>query len=142
MLRELTEIIINNLQNLGTGGGVIVTLAILSWIGAIVALPIIIIALPRSYLTRNEKPGNSKPGYTLWHAPYLVFKNLFGAVFILVGLAMLVLPGQGLLTLVMGLALLNFPGKRRLIRRIVTQKRIFSAINRLRAKADKAPLEQ
>jgi hypothetical protein len=142
MLHDLTETIINSLQNLGLGGGVIVSLALLSWIGTLVALPLIIIALPRGYLAQNERLGKGKPGYTLWHVPYLVFKNLLGTIFILAGLAMLVLPGQGLLTLVMGLALLNFPGKRRLIRRIVTQRRIFAAINHLRIKAGKAPLEK
>jgi hypothetical protein len=54
---------------------------------------------------------------------------------------MLILPGQGLLTLVIGLALLNFPGKRRLIRHLIGQQRILGAINRMYARAHKEPLE-
>lgn len=137
-----TAAVIDFLQSIGLGGGVVVVLAVLFWIGTLFALPIIIIALPSGYLTRDEKPGADRPGYTFWHFPYLIFKNLMGAIFVLAGIAMLVLPGQGLLTLALGMALLNFPGKRRLVRRILTQKSIFKAINRLRVKAGKSPLEK
>jgi UPF0716 family protein affecting phage T7 exclusion len=54
---------------------------------------------------------------------------------------MLILPGQGLLTLIIGLGLMNFPGKRRLIRRVILRRRVLAAINRMRAGADKEPIE-
>ena len=57
------------------------------------------------------------------------------------GAAMLVLPGQGLLTLVIGLSLMNFPGKRRLIIRILRRPRVFRTINTMRDKARRPPLQ-
>ena len=78
----------------------------------------------------------------LWRYPYWIAKNIVGVVFIVAGIVMLVLPGQGILTIVLGLALINFPGKRKVIRRIFTQRRIFKAINGLRRKANKPPLEK
>ncbi len=63
-----------------------------------------------------------------------------GLVLVLAGLAMLVLPGQGLLTLVIGLGLLNFPGKSSLIRRLLGQNKVLGTINRLRARVKKEPL--
>ena len=142
MVRDFTDTIIVCLKGLGIGTGGIVVLSVLVWIGTLITLPIIIIALPTGYLTRDEKLGATRPGYSLWHYPYLVVKNILGAIFILAGLAMLVLPGQGLLTLALGLGLISLPGKHRAIRYILTRRRIFKAINRLRAKAGKPPLQK
>ncbi len=39
----------------------------------------------------------------------LVFKNFLGGVLVIGGLIMFLTPGQGILTLVIGILLLNFP---------------------------------
>jgi len=59
-------------------------------------------------------------------------KKLLGLVFLLGGLAMLVLPGRVLLTLLVALVLLDFPGKYRLEKRLVRSPRVVSGINWLR----------
>ncbi len=73
----------------------------------------------------------------------LLAKNLAGAVLVLLGLIMALpgVPGQGLLTALIGLTLLNFPGKRRLERRLVRMPALLGAINRLRARFARPPLE-
>jgi hypothetical protein len=68
-------------------------------------------------------------------------KNLLGVVFILLGLAMLVLPGQGLLTLLIGVLLLNFPGKYRFERWLIQRPSIFRAVAWLRQRAGREQLE-
>jgi hypothetical protein len=50
-------------------------------------------------------------------------------------------PGQGVLTILLGVMLLDFPGKRRLEYKLISQPRVFNNINRLRARFDKPPLE-
>ena len=60
---------------------------------------------------------------------------------VLVGVAMLLLPGQGILTILIGLMLLDFPGKRGLERRLVQQPAVWRAINWMRAKAHQPALE-
>lgn len=55
---------------------------------------------------------------------------------------MLVLPGQGLLTIVTGLLLINYPGKYRLEKKIVNKPSIFRALNWIRIKANKPPLKR
>ena len=57
------------------------------------------------------------------------------------GGAMLVLPGQGLLTILIGLLLLEFPGKRALERRLVARPGIKTFLDRIRARRGKPPLE-
>jgi hypothetical protein len=54
---------------------------------------------------------------------------------------MLLLPGQGLLTILMGLALTNFPGKYDLERRIVSRPAVSTALNRIRRAGSRPPLE-
>ena len=63
-------------------------------------------------------------------------------VLVLAGLIMLVVPGQGLLTLAVGLVLVDFPGKYRLERWLVTRPPVWRAINWLRKRAGREPLER
>ena len=57
--------------------------------------------------------------------------------FLLAGIAMLFLPGQGVLTILLGISLMDFPGKRRLEARIVGQRLVFETVNSLRARFGK-----
>jgi hypothetical protein len=121
--------------------------SILGWVGlfslimmvaTILTVPLIIVRLPAQFLNEEKDPltAIAQP----WRWLYRVVKNLVGAALLLAGLAMLILPGQGLLTLVIALGLMDFPGKRRLSRRFIGQQRVLRAINRLRARAHQAPL--
>jgi hypothetical protein len=66
---------------------------------------------------------------------------VLGAVFLLAGLAMLFTPGQGLLTILMGIMLLNFPGKQRLELAIVRRPAVLKSINWVRGRAGRPPLQ-
>jgi hypothetical protein len=85
--------------------------------------------------------GQARSG--LVRALAFVGRNLAGAVLVLLGLIMAVpgVPGQGLLTVLIGLTLLSFPGKRRLERRFVRMPALLGGINRLRARFARPPLE-
>ena len=85
---------------------------------------------------------NRRGHHGIWWWPMQVIKNMVGIVLMLSGLAMLVLPGQGLLTLFIGLSLVSFPGKPFLIRKLVRQKQVIQSINWLRRKFDRAPLAE
>jgi hypothetical protein len=116
-------------------------LSIVMFVGTLVALPIIVARLPADYFTRDQHHTN---GHTSAITPRLlgrVGKNLLGSVLILAGVAMLVLPGQGILTILIGLMLIDFPGKQALERRLVQQPSVWQAINWLRAKAHQPALE-
>lgn len=70
----------------------------------------------------------------------LSIKNVLGVVLVLMGLAMLVLPGQGVLTFLIGISLLDFPGKRNLERRIVRTPTVYRAMDAIRRRAGQPPL--
>lgn len=63
-----------------------------------------------------------------------------GLLLLLAGVIMLVTPGQGVITVLIGLILMDFPGKYGLERKLVTQPAVLRSINWLRAKADQPPL--
>jgi hypothetical protein len=69
-----------------------------------------------------------------------LLKNIMGVLFVLAGIAMLILPGQGLLTILIGLMFLDFPGKYTLERKIVRQKKVHKSINWMRTKAKRPPV--
>jgi len=79
---------------------------------------------------------------TILRMMVLFGKNIIGFSLIIGGLLMLVLPGQGLLTIVTGLLLINYPGKYKLEQKLVTIPSVFRALNWIRVKANKPPLKR
>ncbi len=75
------------------------------------------------------------PAQTPRSAFLLVLRNGVGLILLLLGVAMLVLPGQGLLTILAALSLMDFRGKRKLECRLMLQPRVFAAINRFRLRS-------
>lgn len=120
---------------------------VLAWlfVGSIVSLvlcalllPVIVLRMPADYFASSRDEQEAPKTALAWIGR--IGKNLLGLVFLLAGIAMLVLPGQGVLTILIGLMLLNFPGKRALERRIVGRPAILSLLNRMRKKRDLPPL--
>lgn len=104
-----------------------------------VLLPIVVLRLPADHFVREHRVGHG-PRRALdwvWH----LGKNALGAVFVLAGVAMLVLPGQGLLTILIGLLMVDFPGKRAFERRLVGRPAILNLINAMRRKRGRPPLQ-
>lgn len=66
-------------------------------------------------------------------------KIIMGIFLLLCGIAMLILPGQGLLTILIGLSLIPFPGKKKLEKNILARKSVRYSLNWIRIKAKKEP---
>jgi hypothetical protein len=116
-------------------------LSLLLFAASLLALPWLVGRLPADYFCRREE--RRPPSVVRNRRVRLLLriaKNVTGAVLLLSGIAMLVLPGQGLLTILMGLVLLRFPGKRALLRRVVARPPVLGALNALRRRAGVAPL--
>lgn len=109
---------------------------------AVIAVPIIVSRLPADYFVRDRRATPRGRGSLRWiRWPVWVIKNLIGLGFLFFGVLMLVLPGQGLLTILIAAMLLDYPGKRRLQRWVVRRKGVSSSINWMRQKAGKPKLE-
>jgi hypothetical protein len=70
----------------------------------------------------------------------IITKNILGWSLLITGTILLILPGQGLITMIAGLILINFPGKRKIERKLVSNHRVLHVINWLRSKRKKEPL--
>ena len=96
----------------------------------------IVVRLPKHYfVSKKRNPSRWPRKYPKLRPIALVAKNVLGLVLVVSGLVMLVVPGQGLLTLAAGLLLMNFPGKYRLERWLATRPPVWRAINWLRRRA-------
>jgi hypothetical protein len=112
------------------------------FIGSLVAVPWLVVRIPVDYFATRRRPKTrfayEHPllRWTVW-----TIRNLLGVILILAGIVMLLLPGQGLLTLAVGVFLMDFPGKHRLERRIIQIRPVRKSINWLRRKANVKPLK-
>ena len=110
------------------------------FIGSLIAIPLILVRLPADYFDTRTPRHWMKDHHPLLRLVGLVVKNLIGAVFLLAGFAMLFLPGQGLLTMLIGISLMDFPRKRELEAKMVGQPTLLGVINTMRQKFHKPPL--
>jgi hypothetical protein len=71
-----------------------------------------------------------------------IARNVAGVVLIGVGLVLSVpgVPGQGLLTVLTGIVLVDFPGRRSVELALVRRRGVLPALNRLRARFNRPPL--
>jgi len=92
--------------------------------------------LPSNYFMVFEKPETVPK---LFRPKIQIVKNLAGGMLICLGLVMLIVPGQGLLTLFLGLVVMDFPGKNKVIRCLIRVKTIQSSLNWVRHKKGRPP---
>jgi hypothetical protein len=105
-----------------------------------VLIPYLIVRLPADFYAEENHRRRLFESRPLVRMVFLAVKNALGGVLLIAGIAMLVLPGQGILTILAALALLNFPGKRALEMRILHRPAILRTINWLRLRAGRDPL--
>ncbi len=117
----------------------LIVFSVVAFVGTLIAIPAILIRLPADYfLNHHHKPwfANHHPMVRLFG---LFVKNVAGIIFLLAGIAMLFLPGQGLLTMLLGILFIDFPGKHRLEQKLIQHPTVLKAINAFREKAGKPP---
>ncbi|MDA7735244.1 hypothetical protein N9J70_02715 [Gammaproteobacteria bacterium] len=95
--------------------------------------------IPSDYFIRKDVSRFRTNNSLLWYLVLLI-KNILGYSLIIGGIMMLVLPGQGLFTIIIGLMLSNYPGKYYIEKRFVEIPAVFKSINWLRAKSNKPPI--
>ena len=112
----------------------------LLFVGTLIIIPIIVVSLPVDYFVRSKRTRERKQKASIAKLLLIVIKNALGILLIISGIFMLVLPGQGLLTVLLGFMLTNFPGKYYLERKLVRIKTVSHSINWIRKRAAKKPM--
>lgn len=108
---------------------------------SLIAVPLLVIWIPADYFAHPQRSGADYPRRHPWFRwIWLGAKNLLGIGCLFLGALLLVLPGQGILTILIGITLLDFPGKFRLQRWVVSRRGVLDSINWARRRAGKDPL--
>ena len=104
-------------------------------------VPILVAKIPADYFHPEHRnkftPERPRDLITLL---FVGLKNLVGICLVLLGALMLALPGQGILTILIGLFLMDFPGKFKFERKLVRNTKVLMLLNWIRTKANKPPL--
>ena len=117
-------------------------LFLLSLTASTLAVAIVMVKIPANYFSETHRreflPESS--WFVRWGA--LILKNVLGVALVILGILLSLpgVPGQGILTILLGLIMIDIPGKRPLEARIIKIPKVLNGINSLRARYDKPPL--
>src|SRR5690349_17559458 len=89
------------------------------FVGSIVAVPVFLVKVPDDYFIR---------GHARRSRARRILTTLLGVTLVALGIAMLVLPGQGILTILVGLGILELPFRDRLIARLLNHAKVSAAV--------------
>lgn len=110
-------------------------------VASIAALPWLVSRIPRDYFDHTKEPTVAPlRGHPVARLLIHIVRNVVGVFLIIAGILMLFLPGQGLLTLLLGIMMTHFPGKYHVEQWFIRQPGILAAINWFREKGSAPPL--
>ena len=132
-----------DLGAIGWKGALIgVVLFVITFSASIAIVSLIMVKIPADYF-KKDNPRKIMPNHhRAVRTMVIVARNILGALIVALGIVLSLpgVPGQGLLTILMGIMLLDFPGKRTLEYKLVSRPKVMHAINTLRSKFGKPEL--
>ena len=104
---------------------------------------VILVKLPKDHFSKSRKTKFWSGPHPALHAAKVIGKNVAGVLLVALGVVLSIpgVPGQGLLTILLGVMLLDFPGRHRLEQKLLSKPSIVNTINSLRGRFGKKPLE-
>lgn len=118
----------------------VVIFSAISLIASLAGSTMLLMSLPADYFkTRKRIRRIKNPVFRICLSS---LKNLFGGLLVIVGIVLSLpgIPGQGVLTILTGLIISDFPGKRRLESRLVRVPVVLSVANQIRSRFRRPPL--
>ena len=111
------------------------TLSFTIFIFSLLTIKWLVALIPSDYFIKKNN-SEFRSNYPIFWLVSIIIKNLVGYTLIVGGILMLVLPGQGLFTIFVGLMLSNYPGKFYIERKFIAIPSVLRAINWLRKKSN------
>jgi hypothetical protein len=120
---------------IGVGFGVV------SAVVSVVVVGYILARIPADYFS-NPHARRPIDRHPVLKVVVVLTRNVFGYFLVALGLILSLpgVPGQGLLTILMGVMLIDIPGKFAAERWLVTRRPVLAGVNKLRAKFGSPPL--
>ena len=117
-------------------------LSLVSFFGTLILVPVLVVNMPADYFVREHRRDKPTPTrHPVVRLLLIIGKNLLGVALLAGGIVMLFTPGQGLLSIAMGVVLMDFPGKFALERRVARNRTVTRSMNWIRRRWNKPPLE-
>ena len=128
-----------DLEFLKTFMGLLATISFFTFVLSLIIIPWLVGKLSPDCFFKFSQQAPIQYSFTPYFLAYIVLRNIAGIVMLLAGIAMLFLPGQGILTILLGIFLLSFPGKRRFLLALISRPGIQRSLNWIRTKRSKPP---
>ena len=102
----------------------------------------IMVKIPANYFKKDHPRDLWSDRHPVVRFLGVLAKNLLGVVLVVLGVLMSIpgVPGQGILTILLGIMLVDFPGKRTLEYKLVSRPQVLKTINKLRHRFGKPSL--
>ncbi len=115
---------------------------IVSFAISLAIVSFILVRIPPDYFQEGREHAFWSGRHPAVRLIGMIGKNLLGIILVALGIVMSIpgVPGQGILTILLGIMLLDFPGRPEFERKIVSQPRVLKNINKLRHRFGKADL--
>jgi len=126
----------------------LITQSFLSWLAvlslstfiiSLLLIPWAVAKLPPDYFLHITEEKTPNFSLNISSFALLIIRNIFGFILLLAGIAMIFLPGQGILTILAGIFLLSFPGKRKIVHLFISRHSVQHSLDWLRKKRNKQP---
>jgi Trk-type K+ transport system membrane component len=120
----------------------------LKWLGlfstitfflSLLIIPWIISRLPSDFFRHLRDHKTKEHHHPLMWILLRSLRHFLGTILLLAGILMLFLPGQGILTIILGLSLLDFPGKKKAKDAFLRRHSVHTGLNWIREKEGKPP---
>lgn len=114
--------------------------SLIFFIVSLIFIPKFIASIPSNYfIIKSSTPKTST--YSLGRLFVSIFRNIIGIFLIFCGVVMLITPGQGLLTILAGVFILDFPGKFKLELYLIKKPSVLKTLNWIRHKQNVPDLQ-
>ena len=113
-------------------GVMLIGVSVASFIVSILFCTLVIAYLPPDYFLPNRRANRIR--HPVLRIGLKCLKNLLAVVLVVVGIIQIPLPGQGILTILIGIIISDIPGKRKLERRIISSPVVLSTANGIRSR--------
>ena len=113
-------------------GAMLIGVSVASFIVSILFCTLVIAYLPPDYFLPNRRASRIRQ--PVLRIGLKCLKNLLAVVLVVVGIIQIPLPGQGILTILIGIIISDIPGKRKLERRIISSPVVLATANGIRSR--------
>jgi hypothetical protein len=122
------------------GAGTLLVVFVVTCAASLAMVTFFVVRIPVDYFSAGRRPPARPVGV---HLALAILKNLAGVILVLVGIVLSLpgIPGQGILTILVGLMLTDLPGVRRLERSLARRRGVRRALDTIRAKFGREPLK-